>query len=215
MTSKAGTMTRPTHAGRGLCFWLLALIIGNLCPWTSAPAADRQRFITGQLLVATPEMKDPRFFESVIYMVKHDAKGAMGLVINKPIAKGLIDDVLKSSGRSASGSQKEIVIHYGGPVGQRQGSLLHTDDHLIAGSTKLGHGIAMTADVKMLEALAGGKGPRLWLFMLGYAGWAPRQLDAELKSDSWFTLPSDPALIFGADADRKWRQAMDKRQIPL
>lgn len=194
---------------------MLTLIIGNLSDWNSALAADRELFLTGQLLVATPEMRDPRFIESVIYMVKHDADGAMGVVINKPIARGLIDDLLKSSGRAATGSHKDIVMHYGGPVGPRQGFLLHSDDYLIDGSTKLRHGIAITADVKMLEALAGGKGPRRWLFMLGYAGWGPRQLDAELKIGSWFNLPSDQALIFGGDADKKWRLAMDKRQIPL
>ena len=191
------------------------LLIGALASGHNIRAAERESFLTGQLLVATPEMKDPRFAESVIYMVKHDAEGAMGLIINKPLAKGLIDDLLKSSGGEAKGSQKNIVIHYGGPVGQRQGFLLHTDDHTIDSTTKVSNGIAMTADVKMLDALAGGKGPRQSLFMLGYAGWAPGQLEMELKTNSWFVLPGDKALIFGADADKKWRQAMDKRQIPL
>ena len=194
---------------------ILCLLFSTLVGANHMRAAERERFLTGQLLVATPEMRDPRFAESVIYMVKHDADGAMGLVINKPIAKGLIDDLLKSSGRETKGSKSEIVIHYGGPVGPRQGFLLHTDDHLIDGSTKVANGIAMTADSEMLEALAVGKGPRQALFMLGYAGWAPGQLEMELKTNSWFTVPGDKALIFGADADKKWRQAMDKRQIAL
>jgi putative transcriptional regulator len=194
---------------------ILCLLFGALVNSHDFRAAEREPFLTGQLLVATPEMKDPRFAESVIYMVKHDAEGAMGLVINKPMAKGLIDDLLKSSGNEPKGSQKNIVIHYGGPVGQRQGFLLHTDDHLIDGTTKVSNGIAMTADIKMLEALADGKGPRQSLFMLGYAGWAPGQLEMELRTGSWFTLPSDKPLIFGGDADKKWLQAMDKRQIPL
>ena len=210
-----GMPIRPASYRRRLCFCLLTLIIANFAGWPSARAVDGERFLTGQLLVATPEMTDPRFAESVIYMVKHDAGGAMGLIINKPIAKGLIDDLLKSSGREAKGSQQNIVIHYGGPVGPRQGFLLHSDDQLIDGTMKVGNGIAMTADVMMLEALASGKGPRQSLFMLGYAGWAPGQLEMELKTGSWFTVPGDKALIFGADADKKWRQAMDKRQIPL
>ncbi len=194
---------------------ILCLLFGALGSSHNVRAAERESFLTGQLLVATAEMQDPRFAESVIYMVKHDAEGAMGLIINKPIAKGLIDDLLKISGEETKASQKHIVIHYGGPVGQRQGFLLHTDDHSIDSTMKVSNGIAMTADIKMLEALASGKGPRQSLFMLGYAGWAPGQLEAELKTNSWFTLPSDKPLIFGGDADKKWRQAMDKRQIPL
>jgi len=194
---------------------ILCLIFGALASSYNVRAVERERFLTGQLLVATPDIQDPRFAESVIYMVKHDAEGAMGLIINKPIAKGQIDDLLKSSGRQTQGSQKNILIHYGGPVGQHQGFVLHTDDYSIDSTTKVSNGIALTADVKMLEALAGDKGPRQSLFILGYAGWAPGQLEAELKTNSWFILPGNEALIFGADADKKWRQAMDKRQIPL
>ena len=194
---------------------ILCLLFGALTSSHNVRAAERERFLTGQLLVATPEMKDPRFAESVIYMVKHDAEGAMGLVINKPMAKGSIEDLLKGFGLEGKNSQREIVIHYGGPVGARQGFLLHSDETLLESSTKVADGIAMTKDIKMLEALAGGKEPRQSLFMLGYAGWAPGQLEMELKSNSWFSLASDKALIFGADADKKWRQAMDKRQIPL
>jgi len=166
-------------------------------------------------LVATPEMGDPRFAESVIYMVKHDAEGATGLVINKPIAKGLIDDVLKSSGKQPVGTNRQIVVHYGGPVGEFQGFLLHSDEYVIEGTTKVAGGIAMTTDSKILEAIAAGQGPRQALFALGYAGWAPGQLEMEVETKAWFTVPADRALIFGADAGKKWRQAMDKRQIPL
>jgi len=210
---------RVVHGSAARCrpsrIAILCLLFGVFASSPNIRAAERKPFLTGQLLVATPEMKDPRFAESVIYMVKHDAEGAMGLVINKPIAEGLIDDLLKSSGKEPKGSLKNIVVHYGGPVGQRQGILLHTDDHSIDATTKVGNGIAMTADIKMLEALAEGKGPRQSLFMLGYAGWAPGQLEMELKTGSWFTLSSDKPLIFGGDADKKWRQAIDKRQIPL
>ena len=211
----AQVINRPAFRHRALPIAILWLFFGAFGGGDNSRATERERFFTGQLLVATPEMKDPRFAESVIYMVKHDADGAMGLIINKPLAKGLIDDLLKSSGSEAKGSQQDIVIHYGGPVSPRQGFMLHSDDSLLKSSTKVTDGIAMTADVKMLEALAGGKGPRQSLFMFGYAGWAPGQLEAELKTNSWFILPGDKALIFGGDADKKWLQAMDKRQIPL
>jgi len=178
-------------------------------------AADQDRFITGQLLVATPEMKDPRFAETVIYMVKHDADGAFGLVINRPMAKGSFEDLLKGFGTEINDAKGEVVIHYGGPVSMQQGFVLHSDDIMIESSMKVANGIAMTADVKMIEAMARGKGPSQWLVMLGYAGWAPGQLEMELKADSWFVIPGDKSLVFGKDADEKWREAMDKRQIPL
>jgi len=178
-------------------------------------AAERENFFTGQLLVAAPEMKDPRFAESVIYLVKHDSNGAMGLVINKPLAKTELNELLKGFGVEAKNLPREITIHYGGPVSTRQGFLLHSDDFFLAATSKIADGIAISADSQMLEALARGYAPRQALFMLGYAGWAPGQLEAELKINAWHIIPSDKALIFSDDADKKWRQAMAKRQIPL
>jgi len=178
-------------------------------------AADGALYHAGQLLVATDEMKDPRFAEAVIFLVKDDAEGTLGLVINRPLAKGPIDDLLKGMGAEAAGSKLEITLHYGGPVSSRQGFLLHTDDVTLDSSTRVDGGLAMTTDVRMIEAIAAGKGPRQFLFTLGYAGWAPGQLAEEIKSNSWFTVPADKALIFSTDADKKWRQATDKRQISL
>ena len=97
----------------------------------------------------------------------------------------------------------------------RQGFLLHSDDVMLNESIRVDDDIAMTSDVKMIEAIAAGKGPRQYLFTLGYAGWAPGQLAGEIAAASWFTIPGDKALIFGKDADRKWRQAADRRRTPL
>jgi putative transcriptional regulator len=192
-------------------FMLCALTI----PLIATNAAEQSDYITGQLLVATPEMRDPRFIETVIYMVKHDAEGALGLVINRPVAKGPIEDLLKGFGIESSGATGEIIVHYGGPVSPRAGFVLHSDDVLLENSTKVADGIAMTADPKLIEAISQGKGPHQSLFMLGYAGWAPGQLEAELQAGSWFVVSGDKALIFDKDADAKWSRAMDKRKIPL
>jgi putative transcriptional regulator len=194
---------------------VLSLIALTLADHSSSAAAERDRFLAGRLLVATPEMNDPRFAESVIYVVKHESDGAMGLVINKPMTKVPIDELLKGFGLESKNSKRGIVIHYGGPVGVRQGFLLHSDDSLLDSSTKVSDGVAMTADAKLLELIARGKGPRRSLFMLGYAGWGPGQLENELKANSWFVIRGELSLIFGNDADKKWRQALDRRQIPL
>jgi putative transcriptional regulator len=192
------------------------MIVGVACGGIDiTAAADQGGFITGQLLVATPEMKDPRFAEAVIFMVKHDADGAFGLVINRPMAKGPFEDLLKGFGTEINDAKGEVLIHYGGPVSMQQGFVLHSDDIMIESSMKVANGIAMTADVKMIEAMARGKGPKQSLVMLGYTGWAPGQLEMELRANSWFVTPGDKSLIFGKDAEKKWQQAMDKRQIPL
>jgi putative transcriptional regulator len=205
-----------TYIGLPQSLLLYALmIVAVACGIDVTGAAEQDGFITGQLLVATPEMKDPRFAEAVIYMVKHDTDGAFGLVINRPMAKGPFEDLLKGFGSEIEGAQGEVLIHYGGPVSMQQGFVLHSDDIMIENSMKVANGIAMTAGVNIIAAMARGKGPKQSLVMLGYAGWAPGQLEMELRANSWFVIPGDKSLVFGQDADKKWREAMDKRQIPL
>ena len=193
----------------------LVLFTGFLSAQYSSTAAEYEQRIVGQLLVATEAMKDPRFVEAVIYLVKHDAEGTLGLVINRPIALGAIDDLLKGFGSEVKASKREIVIHYGGPVSRHQGFVLHSDDVTLEGSMTTQNGIAMTTDIRMIEAIAQGKGPQRFLLTLGYAGWAPGQLEGELKANTWAIVSADQSLIFGNDPDKKWRQAIDKRQIPL
>jgi len=191
---------------------ILALVF--LAP-TLLRSANREPDLAGQLLFATPEMQDPRFIETVIYLVKHDSGGAMGIVINRPLGKGPIEALLKGIGVESKGAKGEIVVHYGGPVSPEAGFILHSDDLLLENSTKVKDGIAMTADPKLLEAISQGAGPRQALLALGYAGWAPGQLEEELKADAWFVVTADKAFIFSQNADNKWRQAIDKRRIPL
>ena len=211
-------MFRAASRGRAAKLFIrlgvLGIVTWLISPQSVALTAEPQP-IAGQLLVAAQGMQDPRFVGSVIYIVKHDHEGTLGLLINRPIAQGSIDDLLKGFGAAAKDSTVEIVIHYGGPVSRRQGFLLHTDDTMLENSVSTKNGIAMTSDIKMIESIALGKGPRQFLLMLGYAGWAPGQLEDEMKANSWFVVPADKSLIFDADAEKKWRQAMDKRRIPL
>ena len=206
-------------------------MLGRLFKWFSVPvglalvsmaaadlslcASEEERFLSGQILVATPEMPDPRFAETVLYMIKHDEHGAVGLVVNRPVAKGPIADVLKSLGVETEGARGEITLHYGGPVEPGKGFILHSDDYVLDSTTKIKDGIAVTTDPELLRALSLGKGPRRSLLLLGYAGWAPGQLEAELKANGWFSIPADVELIFGADAEKKWERAMERRRIKL
>ena len=192
---------------------LIALVVTSLVSDGTATAIERS--LAGQLLVATAEMKDPRFAESIIYLVKHSDQGAFGLIINKPITKGTFSEVLKGFGIQNQNVIGEIDVHYGGPVSRQQGFLLHSDEITLDSSTKMTDGFAVTADVEIVQMLALGTGPRQALLIMGYSGWGPGQLEMEIKANSWFTISPDKSLVFGKDPEKKWRRAMDKRQIPL
>jgi putative transcriptional regulator len=179
------------------------------------PRAQGAEFTAGQLLVATPEMGDPRFAEAVIYMVKHNTEGALGLVINRPLAKGPLKDLLQGFGIENEEAKGEIIIYYGGPVSGSAGFVLHSDDVVLDDSQKVKDGIAMTANPKLVEKMAQGKGPRQSMVLFGYAGWAPGQLEGEIEAGAWYVVPADKNIVFGEEPDKKWQQAMDRRRISL
>jgi putative transcriptional regulator len=196
-----------------LCSQLL--VIAALAQTAHSVAAPEEKFLTGRLLVALPGMKDPRFFESVIYIVKHDREGAFGLVINRLLTTAPIEEVLAGFGVDEKGGKGEIAIHYGGPVNPRQGFVLHSDDIVRETSTKISNGMAITSDPTIIRDISLGKGPRQFLLIVGYAGWAPGQLEEEIQAKAWFSIPADKEIIFSKQPEKKWQRAMDKRQVPL
>jgi putative transcriptional regulator len=200
---------------RGALFSLLFWLLSAASATAAATGADPAQFTAGQLLVANPEMADPRFAEAVIYMVKHNSEGAFGLVINRPLARGPIKDLLRGFGIEDSEARGEIIIHYGGPVGPNAGFVLHSDDVVLEDSEKVKDGIAMTANAELIHEMAQGKGPRQSLVIIGYSGWAPGQLERELEAGAWHVVPADKDLVFSAEADKKWTQALDRRRISL
>jgi len=206
-------MQRAAISGAAL-FCGFALCVAMLLR-SSARADDPEVVLTGQLLIASAEMTDPRFAESVVYIVKHNNEGTLGLVINQPIAKGSMQDLLKGFGIANDNARGEIILHYGGPVSQFSGFVLHTDDVKLSSTISVKDGIAMTTDPKIIELIGEGKAPRQYLLMMGYAGWAPGQLEGEILAGAWHTIPADKALIFDQDVDKKWHRAMERRQVPL
>ena len=177
-----------------------------------APAVQS---VTGRLLVAAPEMRDPRFIESVIYMVSHDAGGAMGLVVNRPIGEVSLPQLLERFGAAAEGIQGSILAHWGGPVETGKGYVLHTPEYGTEGTIVVKGKAALTGSRKILEAIASGAGPRRMLFAIGYAGWAPGQLEAELARGGWITASADESLLFDEDYATKWRRATARRLLDL
>ncbi len=167
-------------------------------------------YLTGHLLVAMPQMRDPRFARSVIYMCAHSADGAMGLVVNRRVGSITFDDLLQQLNIGPNKRHDEIRIHFGGPVEQGRGFVLHSSDYLQSGSLRVDDQVALTATLDILKELAAGGGPRRSLLALGYAGWGPGQLDAEIQANGWLSVSSDEALVFDADLDHKWERAIGK-----
>jgi putative transcriptional regulator len=180
----------------------------------TAGAAESAGF-TGQFLVATDDLQDPRFVRTVVYMVQHNAGGAMGLIVNRPFGEVPVADLMDSLGLKGKGVAGKILAHYGGPVEPERGFVLHTAEYKIDGTQIVKGGIAITSQPEILQAIGAGTGPRRSLFTLGYAGWAPGQLEDEIKAGAWVVVPADEALVFDGNYEKKWERAMARRTITL
>ena len=172
--------------------------------------------LTGQLLVAMPQMTDPRFTRAVVYVCAHsEEEGAMGLVVNKLLASLTMDELLTHLKLEANESGLDRPVHFGGPVEPGRGFVLHTADYREEATLLVGDGFAVTATLDILRAIGKGEGPRRSLLALGYAGWAPGQLDAEMQANGWLSVPADSDLVFDDDFEAKWQRALAKLGVDL
>jgi putative transcriptional regulator len=167
-------------------------------------------YLVGQLLVAMPGMQDTRFAKTVIYMCAHNAEGAMGLVINRSLDALSFPNLLEQLDIKMSTALDDVDVHFGGPVETGRGFVLHSPDYLQEGTMVVADGVALTATVEILRAIASGKGPQRHLLALGYAGWGPGQLDSEIKANGWLNVGADEGLVFDTDLNSKWQRAMAK-----
>jgi putative transcriptional regulator len=169
--------------------------------------------LTGQVLIAMPSMADPRFSQSVIYVCAHTPEGAMGIVVNRPLASPSFEDLLRQLNVAPVPPARSIRLCSGGPVDNARGFVLHTADWTGEGSLRVDEALALTASLDILKAIAGGGGPSQGLLALGYAGWGPGQLDNEMQQNAWLSAPPDLAVLFDADHDTKWRRALAKLKV--
>ncbi len=204
---------RCLAAGLSLLFLLAAF--PGLAGERSPEASLSLPFLAGQLLVASPKMGDPRFAESVIYMVKHNESGAVGLIVNKAYGSGPMKEFLKGFNIDGSKVKGDIRLHFGGPVAPAAGFVLHTTDFKSPDTQVVNDKMALTMEKSVLKAIAEGHGPRLSLFAFGYAGWGAGQLEGEIKRGDWFSAPSDEKLIFDGELETKWTRASDKVRLKL
>lgn len=166
-----------------------------------------------KLLVAMPGLQGDSFFKSVIYVCAHSASGAMGIVVNQRLADVRFRDLLAQLNLPQSELNVDPIVHFGGPVESGRGFVLHSTDFMRADTVRVNNDICITGTVEILRAIAQGEGPHKSVFALGYAGWGPGQLDAEMQANMWLTVPADEDLIFGTDLTGKWERAMRKMGV--
>jgi putative transcriptional regulator len=185
--------------------------------------APARGYLDGQMLIAMPSMGDERFTRSVIYVCAHSTEGAMGIIVNQPAANIKFPDllvqleVIPAVERIELPTQAEDVkVLKGGPVETGRGFVLHSADFFIENSTlPIDEGICLTATLDILKAIARGNGPASAILALGYAGWAPGQLEQEIQENGWLHCAADPELIFGTDTGGKYEQALRKIGVDL
>ena len=178
-------------------------------------------YLDGQVLVAMPTLADERFAKSVIYLCAHSQEGAMGIVINKPAShivfrKLLIQLQIIEDGDSIRlpAGAEGIEVLQGGPVDKARGFVLHSADFFIKDTTlSIDERMCLTATIDVLRAIAKGEGPHRAALALGYAGWAPGQLEAEIRENSWLSSPATPDLIFDTPAEARYEMVMRRLGI--
>lgn len=183
-----------------------------------ATHARAKAFLDGQLLIAMPSMADKRFARSVVYLCAHSGDGAMGIVINKLAGEVKFRDLLVQLDIVQPGDEPDLPggvdnvrVHRGGPVETGRGFVLHSSDFFIENATlKIDDGICLTATLEILRAISDGRGPDRALLALGYAGWAPGQLEFEIQANGWLHSNADRGLLFDNDIDAKYDRALAK-----
>lgn len=168
--------------------------------------------LTHHFLIAMPNMVDPHFAKTLTFICEHNDKGALGLVVNRPTEMTLQTLLEQVSIPFGSEEFKSIPIHFGGPVQVDRGFVLHMPLGQWQSTLAVSPEVGLTTSKDILQALARGEGPHQLLVTLGYAGWAPGQLEGEIDNGAWITVSADPALLFDDDYARKWERAMARRR---
>lgn len=169
---------------------------------------------THQCLIAMPAMDDPRFAHSLTYIIKHDEDGAVGLIVNRPLELQL-DRLLKEihAEPSVPLRQPELPVLFGGPVNTQMGFVLHREAGHWSSTLPVADGIYVTSSRDILDAIAKGQGPDEYLVALGYAGWAPGQLEEEMGQNAWLSCEADADLLFLLPFEERWQAGIHKLGI--
>lgn len=172
-----------------------------------------ENYLSGQLLVASPSLKGRIFGQTVILMFRHDASGAFGVILNRPVEKRSLGELMRNFGVEGvtPTPEREITVHFGGPVSKQMGVVVHSNDFTHPNSIRITDFASAISPREFLRAMAQGKGPRRSVFAVGYAGWGPGQLEGELAEGSWVVTAPDRRFIFDKAYSTMWRRALERR----
>lgn len=162
--------------------------------------------LKGSFLISTPKMPDPRFAEQVIFICAHSDEGAMGFAINQPNPYFSLEEILQSAHLPVP-QEALPSVYVGGPVEMESAFILYGSDYKAEHELEVSTTVSLSRETRVLEDIAHRRGPGRYLFLLGYAGWGPGQLESELLANGWLTLPADDTIIFDAPDDEKWKTA--------
>lgn len=170
--------------------------------------------LQGQFLIATPQMPDPRFKETVIYICAHTEEGAMGLVINQPIPHINLADIMEKT-EIAVTDDRLPQVYIGGPMEVEASFFLYSAEYRAKNYIDISETVSLSRDPDILVDISNGKGPESYIFVLGYSGWAAGQLENELKVNGWLTMPGNDKILFQTPDDMKWRQAAKEYGVDI
>ena len=174
---------------------------------TEQPDVAGPTSLAGRLLIASPKMRDP-FDHAVILMAQHGRGGALGIVINHPIDSRPIASVLQALGADASGVKDSVRVFLGGPVSRNVAFVIHSAEYRRNDTVDIDGRVSLSDAADVLRDIGLGMGPSKSLVALGYAGWAPSQLEDEITAGAWVTVPEDPSLVFDDDRTKVWTDAL-------
>ena len=197
---------------------IILLLLAATLPAMAEPSVEP---VAGELLIASAAIQDPRFHHAVILLLRHDEKGAFGLVINHPLTERPIAGLLAESGGQADRDAQDSTIEgnlrvfLGGPVEPSYGFVIHSGEYRRPETLTLDSGLAMTATKDILRDIGHRRGPEKYLFALGDAGWGAGQLEGEIARHDWFTTPAEPDLVFDEERGQLWERALARRTREL
>lgn len=165
---------------------------------------QREGYTTGQLLVATTQIQMSCFHRSVILMASHGPEGAMGFIVNQPLQRMKLSEIVEHFAMHKGPRFNDMQVHFGGPVDSGRGYVLHSNEYETMDTTAITDTLSVSTSLEVLKDLAHGEGPEKKLLLLGYAGWGPGQLEQEIEANSWFSVPASDKLIFGDASADKW-----------
>lgn len=175
---------------------------------------DFELNLTGKLLVAMPNMRDPRFDKSVIFICSHDENGTIGVVINQVFEPLSFKDLLSGLEiKLREDITADWPVMLGGPVDAARGTLIHTTEFHHETTFTVGGKFGVSSSLEALQAIAEAKGPQDFIFMLGYAGWSEGQLQQEIQDNAWLILDADYEIVFNTAPAEKWQRALSRHGI--